>query len=361
MGNSSSRNSEEFQRRYLIGRLDKLSQVEQKFYGLSHLVNLSVTCHSKESCENSNKDTHTSQITDSFDSSCNGSQLFKPLPLSKPLFSSETFVNWRAHYDVEQLRMKLMRKKEIIYLVQIGSFPSFITDFKLTVGDKTCSLFDLLQIFLRIFYQEMSVIWLNPVDPEKENWNITTRNHKITGKKQYLVSDFYPRLKKWKPNNSYCIMGITWTDLYPTESLNFVLGEASKRHRSGVFSFGRFEPKKYDAENSRDIEEIDVHLLWKLLKVSSHEIGHLFGISHCDFFLCGMNGSSSVEEAMSQPLFFCPVCLRKLQHVCKFDIVQRYRDLRQFFYSLNKTVPCENFQQCVQWLDNCLQFLLGDT
>lgn len=95
-------------------------------------------------------------------------------------------------------------------------------------------------------------------------------------------------------------------------------------------------------------------------QVSSHELGHLFGLSHCDFFLCGMNGSSSLEEAMLQPLFFCPVCIRKLQYACKFDIVKRYTELRQFFTELNGAMPCDRFQQCVDWLDNCLDFLLKD-
>ncbi|XP_048730496.2 archaemetzincin-2-like [Ostrea edulis] len=361
MGSSSSRNTEASKRRYLIGTLDRKSPVEQKFYGLCQLLNLNVVCQNKETNENGNRGTLSSRQSVSVEFCSDGCKLFKPLFLSKPLYFYETFVSWRAHYDVEQLQMRLMRKKESMCLVPIGSFPSFVMDFKLTIGDKSCSLFDILQMFLEIFYQGMPVVWLNSVDPEKENWNITTRNHKVTGKKQCLTSDFYPRLKKWKPRNCYCIMGLTWTDLYPTENLNFVLGEASKRHRSGVFSFGRFEPKSYDKENTRDIEEIDVHILWKLLKVSSHELGHLFGISHCDFFLCGMNGSSSVEEAMSQPLFFCPVCIRKLQHACKFDIVQRYRSLRQFFHDLNKAMPCENFEHNVEWLESCLTFLLEDS
>jgi hypothetical protein len=274
MGSSSSRNTEASQRRYIIGRLDRKTPLEQKFYGLCQLVNVNVVCRNKETNKNGSGVQLSSQENASNSNfsqhvSSGGSELFKPLSLSKPLYSSETFVNWRAHYDVEQLQMKLMRKKESIYLVPIGDFPSFVMDFKLEIGDKLCTLFDILQMFLEIFYQGMPVVWLNSVDPEKENWNITTRNHKVTGKKQYLVSDFYPRLKKWKPKNSYCIMGISWTDLYPTESLNFVLGEASKRHRSGVFSFGRFEPKIFDKKNSRDIEKIDIHILWKLLKVKN--------------------------------------------------------------------------------------------
>lgn len=62
-------------------------------------------------------------------------------------------------------------------------------------------------------------------------------------------------------------MGLIWIDLYLIESLNFVLGEAFKRYRLGVISFGRFELKIFDLEKSRDIEDIDFIIMWKLLKV----------------------------------------------------------------------------------------------
>ena len=50
------------------------------------------------------------------------------------------------------------------------------------------------------------------------------RHHKKTGEKQLLVSDIYSNMKKAVPSDGYCMLGITWTDLYPSENLNFVLG-----------------------------------------------------------------------------------------------------------------------------------------
>lgn len=270
MGSSNSRSNEGSQRRFLVGSLNKMPGVEQKFYGVSQLVDLNISSQGKEKHENGIKEVIPcgSQEQDILEcKNGGGTTLFKPLSLKKPLYASETFVAWKAHYDIEQMQMKLMRKKTDIYLVAIGNFPSFITDFRLMISNEPYSLFDILKRFLEIFYQNMPVNWLSSINPEEKNWNITTRNHKVTGKKQYLVSDFYPQLKKWKPKNTYGILGLTWTDLYPKESLNFVLGEASKRHKSGVISFGRFEPKAFDEEKSRDIEEINHDIMWKLLKV----------------------------------------------------------------------------------------------
>lgn len=37
-----------------------------------------------------------------------------------------------------------------------------------------------------------------------------------------------------------------------------------------------------------------------------------------------MNESASIEQASAQPLFLCPVCLRKLKKILRFDIFKRY-------------------------------------
>jgi len=47
-----------------------------------------------------------------------------------------------------------------------------------------------------------------------------------------------------------------------------------------------------------------------------------------------MNESKSILQAENQPLFLCPVCLRKLQKAVGFDIVERYRALSSFLNSI---------------------------
>ena len=54
---------------------------------------------------------------------------------------------------------------------------------------------------------------------------LCVRFHKDTGEKQVLVSDINRKLKSVRPKHAFAILGITWVDLYPTEDLNFVLGE----------------------------------------------------------------------------------------------------------------------------------------
>ena len=42
-----------------------------------------------------------------------------------------------------------------------------------------------------------------------------------------------------------------------------------------------------------------------------------------------MNESSSLREAADQPLFLCPVCLRKLQKALGFNLVDRYSGMKE--------------------------------
>lgn len=38
-----------------------------------------------------------------------------------------------------------------------------------------------------------------------------------------------------------------------------------------------------------------------------------------------MQGALSLDEALQRPLEPCPICLRKLQHVVGFKLIERYR------------------------------------
>ena len=51
-----------------------------------------------------------------------------------------------------------------------------------------------------------------------------------------------------------------------------------------------------------------------------HEIGHMFGIKHCIYYDCAMNGSNSYDESLGQSRYLCPVCLRKLSTAIGFKV-----------------------------------------
>ncbi|WAR02945.1 AMZ2-like protein [Mya arenaria] len=222
------------------------------------------------------------------------------------------------------------------------------------------TFFALLKRLLEAYFDGMTIDILPNVNFHDSKWKIKTRFHHKTNSKQYHVTDFFPKLRSVKPADGYCVLGLSWTDLYPTEKLNFVLGEAHFGFKSAIFCFGRCEPKIYDPETFKDIDEMDAKLLWRIIKVVSHETCHLFGLMHCWYFRCNMNESCSMAEAASQPLFLCPVCLRKLQHACGFDLINRYRRILVILQDIVSVFPSQEIEQSIQWLEKCLKFLLTD-
>lgn len=70
----------------------------------------------------------------------------------------------------------------------------------------------------------------------------------------------------------------------------------------------------------------------------SHELCHIFGLKHCYYFNCAMNESNSIAEAATQPLFLCPICLRKMQKAVGFDPLERYRQLVRVIKQLQSAV-----------------------
>merc|ERR1711907_20985 len=142
------------------------------------------------------------------------------------------------------------------------------------------------------------------------------------GQVQLHCGDLHEYLKKVKPRDAFCIVGYTMVDLYPRESWNFCFGQAKAGSGTGVFSFARYSHCK-SAE----------HFLRRCCSVLVHEIGHLFGLAHCVWFECNMNGSNHDEESDNRPMHLCPVELHKLYHSLggKLDIHLRDRQLADFF------------------------------
>ncbi|NP_001028746.1 archaemetzincin-2 isoform 2 [Homo sapiens] len=207
------------------------------------------------------------------------------------------------------------------------------------------------------------------------------------------IGDILKFLKKKKPEDAFCVVGITMIDLYPRDSWNFVFGQASLTDGVGIFSFARYgsdfysmhykgKVKKLKKTSSSDysifdnyyIPEITSVLLLRSCKTLTHEIGHIFGLRHCQWLACLMQGSNHLEEADRRPLNLCPICLHKLQCAVGFSIVERYKALVRWIDDEssdtpgatpehshedngNLPKPVEAFKEWKEWIIKCLAVL----
>lgn len=163
---------------------------------------------------------------------------------------------------------------------------------------------------------------------------ITSRANPYTRNKQLLTTDILDFLAWHFPRDAFCFTGITMQDLYPEPSWNFVFGQASLVRQVGVFSFARYDPSFNRRHRDLSVPARNILVLRRSCKVLAHEIGHMFGLYHCIYYRCCMNGSNNLQESDGKPIHLCPVCLKKLHYSIGFSVRERYRKLRAFYHSV---------------------------
>lgn len=254
---------------------------------------------------------------------------FQPMPAPGPsdwlanhLEAGQTFEQFQQSRPD---RPDARRKK--VYLQPLGDF-----------GESNAPSLDQLQRFTSAFFM-MDVRVLAPLGLVQAQ--IISRRNAWSGQTQLLTSDILNLLRRRLPEDAFALVGITMIDLYPDPSWNFVFGQASLRDRVGVYSFARYDPRFYGEAPPADWRKL---MLRRSSKVLAHETGHLFGIQHCIWYRCLMNGSNHLGEADARPLHLCPVDLRKLEWSIGFDVVERYRRLRDFHHQAG-------FEDEAQWLE----------
>ena len=77
-------------------------------------------------------------------------------------------------------------------------------------------------------------------------------------------------------------------------------------------------------------ESLTALWLGRICRTASHELGHCFGIDHCVYYACCMQGTSSIHEDARQPPYICPVDQAKLLRATGSTEARRDRALLSF-------------------------------
>ncbi|MEI6233278.1 MAG: archaemetzincin [Planctomycetota bacterium] len=134
-------------------------------------------------------------------------------------------------------------------------------------------------------------------------------------------------LIKRVPRDAAVYLGITMEDIYSGD-LHYVFGLGDMQNRVGVYSLCRYFPEFWNQKRRNDA---DVTALRRSCKVLNHETGHMFGLPHCVFYKCSMNGSISLYETDAAPVHFCPVCQKKLLWTLGCDSEKRLESVQAFY------------------------------
>lgn len=95
-------------------------------------------------------------------------------------------------------------------------------------------------------------------------------------------------------------LGITDYDLY-AEGLNFIFGQAELRGQAAVISVYRLIENRQGCLTPLEKRRIRTETV--------HELGHVFGLEHCDDPYCAMYFSSNLMDTDRKGDRFCAVCL----------------------------------------------------
>lgn len=158
---------------------------------------------------------------------------------------------------------------------------------------------DLKEDLARIFNKQVSIA----KDMPEPDYAFNSK------RRQYISSAILERIIQEEDYESYeKVLGVIDYDLY-VSGLNFVFGQASPK--VAVISITRLREEYYSLPGNPNL------FRKRVLTEAVHELGHTYGLSHCQNPNCVMFFSNSLIDTDRKGHQFCLNCRKKIRGIFK--------------------------------------------
>ena len=164
------------------------------------------------------------------------------------------------------------------------------------VGEVHSEVFDYLTIVLSSCFG---------VKCEVLNCKIDPRNAFSSKRRQYDSNEILSQLLNLKLDGESKSLGVTEFDLC-VPIFTFVFGSAQVGGRAALVSLCRLRQQFYGLPEDKKL------FLMRCEKEAFHELGHAYGLIHCQSYDCVMHFSNSIEQVDLKHSQFCSSCLQLL-------------------------------------------------
>jgi len=126
----------------------------------------------------------------------------------------------------------------------------------------------------------------------------------VADRNQYLADLVLADLIRYR-NGDGRLLGVTDVNLF-SRGLNFVFGQADYLNRIAVISLTLLKQENYGLPGDLAL------LIERAQKEAVHELGHTFGLGHCQDGACVMHFSNSLIDTDVKKISFCRNCQPRL-------------------------------------------------
>ena len=138
-----------------------------------------------------------------------------------------------------------------------------------------------------------------------DNTEIPVENAHSSGRLQYYSTQI---ISNAVAKTSYLVgkvLILTSLDLY-VPALTYIFGEAQLGGKHAIISACRLHEEFYSGLSNENL------LIERIIKEALHELGHNFGLKHCNDWDCVMHSSPGIEEVDIKGKFYCRECRKVL-------------------------------------------------